>query len=80
MKRASWIFLSFTIIVSMGRAQTATDDNLGLRIEYASLISTAEVSWWGTTGKSYFIQTTDDLLDGYSYLPVIESGSEGVIS
>ncbi|MGB0373086.1 MAG: Ig-like domain-containing protein [Opitutales bacterium] len=80
MKSARWIILSLLFAAGICKAQTASDANLGLRIEYDSLISTAEVSWWGTTGKSYFIQATDDLLDGFTYLPIIESGSDDVIS
>jgi len=35
-------------------------------------------SWWGVTGKTYLIETSDDLVH-WSYLPVVESGSNSVI-
>ena len=80
MKRALRNIFSLLLVADLAQGQTAFDDNLGLKVEYDSLISTAEVSWWGTTGKSYFIQATDNLLDGFSYLPIIESGSDDAAS
>ena len=56
------------------QAQTATDPNQGLTIAKDPVSGTFAISWWGLSGRTFFIQQSRDLFS-WSYFPVIESGS-----
>ena len=75
MKRLFMIcFLALTGIVS---AQGPNDPNEGARLTSGS--AGYLFSWWGRAGNTYFIQHSEDL-QTWNYFPVIESGSNQVIS
>jgi hypothetical protein len=62
-------------------AQTAVDLNEGLRLFPVPDVPGAyEVSWWGRSGYSYFIQQSTDLNAAWSYLPVIKTGQDAVLA
>lgn len=61
-------------------AQTATDLNEGLTVDFESSGSSGMLSWWGRSNRAYFIMTSDDLLTPWKYAPVIEVGSDLAIS
>lgn len=66
-------------IVHGATAQTHTDPNEGSRLAYDSALGSYDFSWWGKTGRTYFIQHSDNL-SGWEYLPLIESGGNDVVS
>lgn len=60
-------------------AQSINAVNEGSRLRYDSFTEVYDLSWWGKTGRTYFVlQSTDDL-ESWDYLPIIEPGEEGVI-
>jgi hypothetical protein len=59
------------------KAQTALDLNEGLQVAKGAQAGEFVVSWWGKTGRTYFVQQSFDLMT-WHYLPVIESGAEAV--
>lgn len=66
------LIISITASVSLP-AQTASDLNQGLGLTFSS--GSGTLSWWGTSNRVFFVQTTDDLLTPWEYCPVIELGS-----
>ena len=60
-------------------AQTASQPNEGSRVTYDSTNNVFTLSWWGRSGKSYFIQHTDDFVT-WGYYPVIIVGQDAVAS
>jgi len=67
----------FGLLVS-SPAQVASDPNEGSRLTHDAVNGTFNLSWWGQTGRTYFIAQSDDLFT-WSYVPVIESGASEVI-
>lgn len=59
-------------------SQTATDLNEGTGLTHDSVNDTWKFSWWGRSGRTYFIQQSDDLMS-WRYIPVIEPGQDGVV-
>lgn len=59
------------------RAQTATDLHEGLQVTPGTQAGEFTLSWWGRTGRTYFIQQSFDLVS-WNYVPCIESGAEDV--
>jgi RHS repeat-associated protein len=52
--------------------------NSGSQLTYSGTTGSYTFSWWGVAGYTYLIQTSDDLVN-WSYLPIVESGSNAVI-
>ena len=79
--------LLFLLVLSctggVAQAQTATDDNEGLRVVKNASTGASVVSWWGRKTnvgpRSYFIQQSDDLIN-WTYVPAVDSGEDAVIS
>jgi hypothetical protein len=74
--------LSLMLMVSMAgvmsaKAQTALDLNEGLQVAAGAQAEDFTLSWWGKTGRTYFVQQSFDLMT-WQYVPVIESGAEAV--
>lgn len=76
------LFSALLLVFALGcHAQTATDSNEGSRLTVDSThLNTYDFSWYGHSGRTYFIQHTDDLTSSWNYLPVIESGTNGVLT
>ena len=55
-------------------AQTANDPNEGSRLIYDNTNAIYRFSWWGRSGKTYFIQSSEDL-SLWTYRPFIEPGT-----
>jgi hypothetical protein len=55
------------------RAQSAVDLNEGLQLVKDGGTGIFTLSWWGKSGRTYFIQTSPDMLT-WSYLPFVETG------
>lgn len=60
-------------------AQTAADVNEGSRLTPDAAAGAFTFSWWGRSGRTYFIQTSENLVT-WTYVPVIESGAGTVIA
>jgi len=57
---------------------TATDQNEGSRLENDEANGVLRFKWWGHTGRTYFIQHTEDLMT-WNWLPEVNSGGDSVI-
>jgi hypothetical protein len=67
--------------VVITRAQTADEPNEGLRLVADPAITNGyQVSWWGRTGRTYFLQRSEDLTGLWSYFPIIEFGQDAPIT
>lgn len=63
--------------VMPAKAQTAADLNEGLQVTKGAQAEAFVISWWGKAGRTYFVQQSFDLMT-WQYVPVVESGTEGV--
>ena len=66
-------------LLSSSPAQVATDPNEGSRLTHDTVNGTFSLSWWGQTGRTYFVVQSDDLFT-WNYVPLIESGESDVIT
>lgn len=78
MKRLLLSLLCFLSIAVPGIAQSPTDLNEGFRVGHSTSTGAFTLSWWGRTGRNYFVQQTDDL-HVWNYLPIMETGADEVI-
>lgn len=76
------IFLiCFLALAGLVHAQGPNDPNEGSTITTGSAAGAFLYSWFGHGGRTYFIEQCDDLATGtWNYIPIIESGSDQVIS
>ncbi len=72
-----------TLIVAIGAlmvgrawAQGPNDVNAGSTLTSSG--SAYAFSWWGVSGNTYLVETSDDLVN-WSYVPIVESGTGGII-
>jgi hypothetical protein len=65
-------------LVVRGFAQGPGDLNAGSQLIYSGSTGAYTFSWWGVTGYTYLIETSDDLIN-WTYLPIVETGSNSVI-
>jgi hypothetical protein len=59
-------------------APTAGDLNEGTQVSLDSGTGAFTFAWWGRANRTYFIQTSETLTT-WTYLPVIETGTDAVI-
>ncbi len=59
-------------------AQSPDEPNEGTRLTLDGATSAFSFSWWGQTGRTYFLQHSEDLFT-WDYVPLIESGLSDVI-
>jgi hypothetical protein len=79
MKRYFLLFIAvFGLCQVASRAQTADDPNEGSRLEWDGTNSIYRFSWWGRLGRTYFIQQSEDLVSGFTYIPIIEAGDDSI--
>jgi len=79
MKRALFAFLALLVFLAVGAlAQGPGDLNSGSQLSVNSSTGAYTFSWWGVAGYTYLIETSDDL-HNWSYLPIVESGSDAAI-
>jgi len=71
--------VALVLLGVVASAQTSADLNEGSRLQYDSGSDTWSFSWWGKAGRSYFPQHSTDLKT-WTYVPIIESGADAVIS
>jgi hypothetical protein len=59
-------------------AQTASDLNEGSLLEHDSENGIFRFKWFGKSGRTYFIQHSENLMQPWLYVPIIESGDESI--
>jgi alpha-tubulin suppressor-like RCC1 family protein len=68
-------------LAGLVRAQGPNDPNEGSILRSGSSPGAFTFSWWGRPGRIYFVEGCDDLAAGvWTYEPVLETGSGGVVS
>lgn len=60
-------------------SQTASDPNEGARLSLGSGNSYS-LSWWGKTGRTYFVQHSEDLMNWVYFPDIIDSGTNALLS
>jgi hypothetical protein len=79
MKRFHSLLILFAALLPLSvTAQTSTDLNEGSILTHDAVNDIYVFAWWGKTGRTYFIQQSDNLTE-WNYLPEIESGLAAVI-
>lgn len=66
------------IAVSTICAQSPTDLDFGAQLDYDSNTDSFSYRWWSNADETFFIEYSTDL-ENWIFLPVIESGMDGVI-
>ena len=59
-------------------AQTPTDINEGSRLEFDGANQVFRFKWWARSGRTYFIQHSDNLLNPWQWVPAVESGNDSI--
>ncbi len=77
MKRLFLILMVWGFGMQFAEAQTSTDMNEGVRMTADSTTGTQVLTWWGKTGRTYFVQQSFDLIN-WTYVPVVLSGTAAV--
>jgi hypothetical protein len=70
-------FIPFVALGAAACAQTALDQNLGLRLTVDPLTvpePTYNVTWWGKQESHYLVEFTPDLVAGWTFLPSYSKG------
>jgi hypothetical protein len=70
--------LGVMILAASAQGQTPLDPNEGSRLDYHAGDQTWKLCWWGRAGRTYFLQSSDDLA-AWAYLPVIIPGADGIL-
>lgn len=73
------LILSLLWLALPAFTQDASQPNEGSNVTYDTTNNVFTFSWWGRSGKSYFIQHTDDFVT-WGYYPVIIVGQDAVAS
>lgn len=68
--------LALTLVTALG--QTATDSNEGSRLEYDKDNQIFRFKWWARSGRVYFVQSSQDLMQPWSFVPIIEVGDDSI--
>lgn len=71
---SSGLLSAIVLTFSVGnlQAQTATDLNEGLQLVKNNSTEVFTLSWWAKSGRTYFVQTSLDLVT-WTYLPLVEN-------
>jgi hypothetical protein len=73
--------LSAALAAFVARAQTADEPNEGVHFATDPGVTNGyQISWWGRTGRTYFLQHSEDLTGLWSYFPIIEFGHDAPLS
>jgi hypothetical protein len=70
------LFIAASFFQAAG--QTATDPNEGSILEYDSTNQIYRFKWWGRAGSTYFIQHSDNLMEPWQWVPVVEPGNDSI--
>lgn len=58
--------------------QTPTDPNEGSILEYDGTNQIYRFKWWGRAGSTYFIQHSDNLMEAWQWVPIVEPGNDSI--
>lgn len=78
MKRCLFAFLLVLGFVAPAMSQTASTPNEGTRLSNGSGNSHT-LTWWGQTGRTYFVQHSVDLVTWIYFPDIIESGTNALL-
>ncbi len=79
MNRLIAVIFAALVCLALGAfAQGPGDLNAGSRLSYTGSTGAYAFTWWGAAGNTYLVETSDDLIN-WSYLPIVESGSNAAI-
>lgn len=70
--------LALALLSSVAQAQSPNDLNEGSKVEWDATNEIWRLKWWARSGHTYFIQQSDNLLDAWTYVEVIESGNDSI--
>lgn len=70
-------FLASLPLAPLG-AQDASEFNEGSKVEWDETNEIWRFTWWGKTGRTYFIQHSDDLREPWQWVPMIEVGDDSI--
>ena len=79
MKRILFALLFVLGFIAPAMSQTADDSNEGARLSLGTGNSYA-FSWWGRTGRTYFVQHSEDLMNWVYFPDIIDSGTNAPLS
>jgi hypothetical protein len=71
-------YASIAVVASPGGEPAAGNANDGLRVLPDEPADTYVLSWWGRSGKTYFVQSSDDLVH-WNYWQLALNGSDAVL-
>lgn len=79
-RKSLFLILSVLSVAGAGwlSAQSASNLNEGADLQFDDTNEIWRFQWWGRDGHTYFIQHTEDLHSGWTWVPVIESGSDDI--
>ncbi len=72
------ILLAAVLLIPFAQAQAPYDLNEGSKVEWDTTNEIFRFKWWGRTGRTYFIQHSEDLMQSWLWMPIIESGDESI--
>lgn len=78
MKTGQFIFLSALVLLLATRSfaqPTEPWENEGQSLSEDPITGDMTYEWWGKSGRTYFIQSSEDLMD-WTYIPIIEPGGD----
>lgn len=77
---ATWLLALGSVELCV-QGQTAESTNEGLQLAPDTAVTNGyQVNWWGRTGRTYFLQRSEDLTSAWGYFPIIEIGQDAPIS
>lgn len=77
MKSLVLFLMAWCLGFQFAKAQTSTDLNEGVRITADASTSAQVMTWWGKSGRTYFVQQSYDLIN-WTYVPHVENGTDTV--
>ena len=73
------MMLAVIMMTCSAFGQTASDLGEGLRAELTNTPGVTAIKWWGKSGRTYFVQSSETLLpDSWQFMPVVEAGADAV--
>jgi hypothetical protein len=77
-RKLSFAALFIAASLFQATAQTPTDPNEGSVLEYDGTNQIYRFKWWGRTGSTYFIQHSENLMEPWQWVPVVEPGNDSI--
>ena len=78
MKRVLIFLMGWCLGLMSASAQTATDQNEGIRVKEDATTGAQLLTWWRKAGRTYFVQQSYDLIN-WTYAPVVVRRGEAAV-